>query len=651
MGRASVEAANTFAMREWAAQAATKAPPKDYIGQLRELYDLILSRWRYVQETGEWVHAGADGILGIVLGLKYNLPEGADPKRATISRVPANQLGWGDCDDVSEVVAAGVLALGMRPLFRTVVGPRGGHVSVVAITPLGERVSLDPVGHPAHPFGWMMPANGKIETYWDTTAKVIPLHNSPEMQMSGDLGRCDMQSVNKTALLRAGRTSRKPIHIPTQVVEMRRGLFTPDVIAVRGGFLSGTEARDGLEGDDNHGQGWILDGVNQVWRSTEDIDDPEHLAGIADIRRRWKKRAKAVLKVGKKVHRLHNKVAAKALGSKVGRRLVGSVLTAYGVPPQATSAVMKAASSIIEQGGVIGFVRKLKKDPKFARQMIAKAVKDGLLASGMIPPRAKKLLSDIEEDEGEFYQMDLGCTTCVVAPLAAIVELAAVPAFEVANALPDQMAERINAKQAAIHRPTDWNGRRRKSGQSESDWLTNVVLWATYKNAPEKLSSKRSSDKPYIAAWIRIEKEVKAALAANPATPSKSIPLTTTKTTSTAGDLVSNAAKAIREKSSENDRANMTYWLTWPNSPTKIPKGDKTNANRWIQSGQNRGASAGRVHQEDDAHDQDDDADRRGRSGFKCREGDSRKIERKRPRKHDVLAHVAELAHKDPKRR
>ena len=50
----------------------------------------------------------------------------------------------------------------------------------------------------------------------------------------------------------------------------------------------------------------------------------------------------------------------------------------------------------------------------------------------------------------------------------------------------------------------------------------------------------------------------------------------------TPGDLAGNAAIALRKATSENDRANVAYWLTWPDSPRKISSSDKANAKRWL---------------------------------------------------------------------
>jgi hypothetical protein len=153
MGVTAQRAAREQTMREWAARLATRAGPKDYRGQLRELFAGIVKRWRYVMEGGEWLHGTADSLLAHVLGAKYNAgPTCPSPTRCDVEATPWREHGWGDCDDVATLTAAGVLALGMRPLWRVSRGPAGAHVAVTAITPNGERVELDPVLHPHQGF-------------------------------------------------------------------------------------------------------------------------------------------------------------------------------------------------------------------------------------------------------------------------------------------------------------------------------------------------------------------------------------------------------------------------------------------------------------------------------------------------------------------
>lgn len=175
MGRTANEAASTWTFREWASRLATKAPPRDYVRQLGELYRGILRRWRYVAEPEEWIHGTAGSAIDHVLGAKYNRGRLCkNPLRCDLEQTPATEKGWGDCDDVATVAAAGVLALGMHPFFRVVRWPGGAHVSVVARTPRRQLVSIDPVGHPEHPFGWVMrPPGGEGPTYYNLEGQRI----------------------------------------------------------------------------------------------------------------------------------------------------------------------------------------------------------------------------------------------------------------------------------------------------------------------------------------------------------------------------------------------------------------------------------------------------------------------------------------------
>ena len=164
MGQAAREASRTWTIREWAAKAAARAQPRDYVGQLRELYDAVLKQWRYVQEPGEWVTGDGEALIKYTLGAKYNCRDW----RKCVVKGDKWSPGWGDCDDVSALVAAGAMAIGMHPAFRVVFPPgsAGGHVSTVVQTPKGDVVSVDPVGHPTHKFGWAYsPPGGHVQIF------------------------------------------------------------------------------------------------------------------------------------------------------------------------------------------------------------------------------------------------------------------------------------------------------------------------------------------------------------------------------------------------------------------------------------------------------------------------------------------------------
>ncbi len=181
MGKAAREASDTFTLREWAGLLAARAGPRDFLGQLRQLYDGVLGRSRYVMESGEWIDGSARTLLGHMLGAKYNRgPTCPSPERCSVERTPWRQRGWGDCDSYASLMAAGIRALGMRAYFRTIRNDRTAHVAAVAQLPDGRMVSLDPVGHPQKPFGWAM--RGGMVRYWNLSGQPVPTRDlEPQM--------------------------------------------------------------------------------------------------------------------------------------------------------------------------------------------------------------------------------------------------------------------------------------------------------------------------------------------------------------------------------------------------------------------------------------------------------------------------------------
>jgi hypothetical protein len=171
MRKTALEASRTWAIRELASRIATRAGPRDYVGQLRKIYEFIIARWRYVMEPEEFVHGTASSALKHVLGTKYNAP-GEDPTMVDLDAMPLREHGWGDCDDVATIAASMVMAIGLKAFFRVAQASTGAHVSVVARLPTRMGVSVDPVGYPKHKFGWAMPAP-KIGYYDVQTGQMV----------------------------------------------------------------------------------------------------------------------------------------------------------------------------------------------------------------------------------------------------------------------------------------------------------------------------------------------------------------------------------------------------------------------------------------------------------------------------------------------
>ncbi len=586
MGRAAKDAAETWTMREWAGRLAAQAGPRDFVGQLRALYDGVLARWRYVQEAGEWVPGSARSVLGNVLGLAYQ--GAADPTRATVVGRPvsASTRGWGDCDDVSTLIAAGVRSLGMTPYFRVTMGPTGGHVHVLAKTPRGETVSLDPVGHPAHPFGWMLPAqNAQI---YDLTASPAGLGCLP--CLAGTPAPRARAQHGRTQLVRVGNAART-LAVPRYYCEHRPGRQVPSVIAIRSGQMSRYGAEHGLQGVDEHDQLWQLDAENRVFVP---------LGAWSDVRRRWRKRAKFVTSRAEKVGDVARGALAKVYGSNAVMGIVSGILQPFGVPASATKAVMAAGADIIKTTGILKFVREMKRDPKFVLRLLAKAGKQGLIRSGALPPQAVAMMSGIDDRVAVIRRNG---QMIALQPLGIIVELAAVPEWLTAAKTPDFSAENANARQAAAMQPKTYKNESQQPGQSLRDWLANVAYWATYPSAPRKITTQRS----WAKAWMRIARIVEAELLNRPTT--TTTPTTKPTTTPTTKPPVfvafvvnpneaAIARDVVRERPrvhvhrgvshAQGPRKSTSDWLTdvayyraYPEGPGNIEAKDRGYADAW----------------------------------------------------------------------
>ena len=182
MGKTARAASREWTLQRWAGELAAKAGPRDYVGQLRAIYDdLTRNRWRYVMEPGERVPGTPRALFSYTLGTRYNGCD--DPNRCDVLGTPWKRRGFGDCDDVSALVAAAALGIGMHPAFRVVRWPNGAHVSVVVRTPRGKWVSVDPVGYPDKPFGWALHPAGAAVQFWSLDG--APLGPVPLSQPQG----------------------------------------------------------------------------------------------------------------------------------------------------------------------------------------------------------------------------------------------------------------------------------------------------------------------------------------------------------------------------------------------------------------------------------------------------------------------------------
>lgn len=147
IGRAIRAGSKHLPIRNHAAALATRAAPKDYLGQVREVYNDAIRRWRYVNDPygTEMLSNSPDVLANMVLaldGVGVGLGKGA-----------------GDCDCITAALGAELMSIG-RPIRIAVTAPKnappGGfftHVFIQASVPGLGWVTVDPVLHPKHQFG------------------------------------------------------------------------------------------------------------------------------------------------------------------------------------------------------------------------------------------------------------------------------------------------------------------------------------------------------------------------------------------------------------------------------------------------------------------------------------------------------------------
>lgn len=524
MGRVAKEASDTWTFREWAARLATKAKPRDYRGQLRELYRGILDRWRYVQEPDEWIHGTPDSLVRHVLGLKYNDPD-ADPRRVNLEDTPTGEKGFGDCDDVSTVVAAGARALNMKPYFRVARGSDGAHVSVIVRTPTGELVSVDPVGHPKHPFGWALQTDD---------VRIFDLDGSPApggQTFSGD-DSVEPATYYTDVLGRPTSKARRTHWAATHAGDTRgpRALAIPKRLhrmMLRGVMVDGCPAYD------DNGNGYTYDANRDLW-----IDDRLHqtrlggideaFGGVRGRRRRRsrrrrrrsrrssrsrsatrsrrktrrQKRRATVRRVVGRVAKPLRKLQAKISKSKLVQGAASGLLSIYGVPPQLTRGVLEASGELFERGGLPAVIRLLRKDPRAAARLVAKAAKAGVKRS-VRGGLASRFLSGVDEP-GRAYMMTQGDRQFFAQPICALAGvdgLYELGALEVADVPTPGMWYRIQAGDSLLKvAERAWDDR--GSRLDHSKWI-NAVGANQYAHAPTKSSFDKNVYGPSRISFLR----------------------------------------------------------------------------------------------------------------------------------------------------
>lgn len=165
IGTAIKNGSRYLPIRNYAAGLATTANPKDYLGQVRAIYDDIIKRWRYVKDPldREMLTFDPHALAQLVLGL-----DGVGVGKGK---------GAGDCDCIASAAGAALRSIGFPVRIGVTASPGSpagrmfGHVFVQTQIPGMGWITFDPVLHPKRQFG-AVPAHSRI-AFFNLDGRVI----------------------------------------------------------------------------------------------------------------------------------------------------------------------------------------------------------------------------------------------------------------------------------------------------------------------------------------------------------------------------------------------------------------------------------------------------------------------------------------------
>lgn len=178
IGEAIRRASHEPMIRQHAAQlAASVEGHKDYLGQLRAIYEDFRKRWRYVRDPvrQELIQGGkATGLL-------------------TLGFANPHTHGYGDCDDATIALAAQARSIGLEPRLVVMSAPnapgRPSHIYPEVEVPHLGWIPADAVAAPTVPFGAHPPAGKRWR--FDLYGKQITNQGAATMHGLGDANRYD----------------------------------------------------------------------------------------------------------------------------------------------------------------------------------------------------------------------------------------------------------------------------------------------------------------------------------------------------------------------------------------------------------------------------------------------------------------------------
>lgn len=158
IGKAIRKGSTYLPIRNHAAALATLAPPKDYLGQAKAVFDDIVSRWRYVKDpvSRELLTFGPHELATLVLNLD--------------GKGMGKGKGAGDCDCIAAATGALFESIGFKTRLAVTAppgmrpGPMMAHVFIQVLIPNHGWTTVDPVVYPHHGFGFT-PKHSRIAFY------------------------------------------------------------------------------------------------------------------------------------------------------------------------------------------------------------------------------------------------------------------------------------------------------------------------------------------------------------------------------------------------------------------------------------------------------------------------------------------------------
>ena len=167
IGRAIRDGSHFGPIRFRAARLASKAKPKDYLGQAQAVFDDFLKRWRYVKDPvdRELVAVAPQQIYDFIMGGDQG-------------------IGTGDCDDATVAIGAQMASIGFPVRVVTTAPPHYGpgwamtHVFPQIKIPKLGWVTVDPVVHPQHGFGFTTP-HSRLAT-WDLFGNILDQYGNAQ---------------------------------------------------------------------------------------------------------------------------------------------------------------------------------------------------------------------------------------------------------------------------------------------------------------------------------------------------------------------------------------------------------------------------------------------------------------------------------------